>query len=263
MQRPRGDFWFYYPSRQSYGHPSDFKLDYESVFFHNGIARLHGWFLNSAGRAKGTVLHCHGNAGNITGHFQFVAWMPAYGWNVFCFDYQGYGRSEGRPTRPGTIADTNAAIDYLRSRPDVDRSRLVVFGQSLGAAVGLVAASARDDLRGVAAEGAFSSYRSAVQFVCRRGLLLRGAAPFISRVFSAPGLDPIDHVARIAPTPTFFICGTADRICDHRQTIELHRAAGPPKSLWLIEGGRHTEALVSTNGEGPRRLDRFLTECVE
>jgi fermentation-respiration switch protein FrsA (DUF1100 family) len=272
MDRLRGDAWFYHPSRQVYAHPADFDLGYESVFFggQGGPAspneegpRLHGWFFPAVAKAKGTVIHCHGNAGNITGHFQFVAWMPAYGWNVFCFDYRGFGRSDGRPSRPGTVADARGAIDYVRSRDDVDGSRLVLFGQSLGGAIGIVAAaSAERRIRGVAVEGTFGDYGREAGFVCRQSLMLWAAAPLVSRVLIAPGFDPIDHVAKIAPTPMFFITGTADRTCEPRQTLDLHAAAGEPKSLWVIEGGAHTSALTETDGEGPRRLDAFFTDCV-
>ncbi len=271
MDRLRGDRWFYHPSRKVYGHPAEFDLTYESVFFDGEAgrpsadgqgARLHGWFFPAETTAKGTVIHCHGNAGNITGHFQFVAWMPSYGWNVLCFDYQGYGRSRGRPSRPGTITDACAAIDYARSRDDVDDSRLVLFGQSLGGAIGITAAAGRDDLRGVAVEGAFSDYRREARFVCRQSLILWGLAPLVGGVLVEPGYEPIDRVSAIAPTPTFFITGTDDRICDPAQTLALHAAAGEPKSLWVIEGGRHTSALTETECEGPRRLDAFFTDCV-
>ncbi len=262
MPRLTGDRWFYYPSRREYGHPEDFGLRPESVFFESEGHGLHGWFFPAATPPKGTVIHCHGNAGNITGHFEYVVWLPARGWNVLCFDYRGFGRSEGRPSRPGTVADAHAAIDYTRSRSDVDVSRIVLFGQSLGGAIGIVVAAQRDDLRGVAVEGAFSAYRREAHFICRRSWLLWGVAPLVSRLLIAPGYDPIDHVAETAPTPTFFITGTADRICDYRQTLDLHEAAGDPKSLWVIEDGSHTGALNETDGEGPDRLDEFFTRCV-
>lgn len=262
MQRRAADVFFYHPSRDVYALPSEFGLSYKSVFFESDGHRLHGWFLPARGTPRGTVVHCHGNAGNITGHFPYVAWMPAFGWNVLCFDYRGFGRSGGRTTRGGTVADCHAAIDYIRSRGDVDASRVALFGQSLGGAVAIVAAADRDDLVGVAVEGSFASYRREADFVCKQSWLLWGAAPLVSHLLVSPGYDAIDHVARIAPTPTFFIAGTADAICDYRQTIDLHAAAGEPKALWLIEDGRHTAALTETDGEGQNRLHAFFSSCL-
>jgi alpha-beta hydrolase superfamily lysophospholipase len=122
---------FYYPTSKHYDHPLDYDLAFEDVFFPSseGVT-LHGWFFPVTD-AVGTVLHAHGNAGNISGHFPFVGWLPARGWNVLCFDYRGYGRSTGRITRPGMVDDVRAAASYVHGRADVASNRVVLFGQSI------------------------------------------------------------------------------------------------------------------------------------
>ncbi|MBI4579121.1 MAG: alpha/beta fold hydrolase, partial [Planctomycetes bacterium] len=152
-------------------------------------------------RAHGTVLHLHGNAGNMTGHFQHVAWLPAAGWNVLCFDYRGYGESPGRTTRSGTVADAHAALDYLVARPDVDRRRIVAFGQSLGGAIGIVLVAQRPEIRGLATDGAFESYRRIAAWHVRHSPLLLPIAWWVPRLLIGNAYDPIDHVGRIAPRP--------------------------------------------------------------
>lgn len=263
MVRPTGDFWFYHPNDHIYASPSDVGVEHESVWFESEGFRLHAWFFPARIEPLGTIVHAHGNAGNITGHFQYVAMMPSLGWNVLCFDYRGYGRSQGRPARAGTIADTHAAIDCAHSRADVDGSRVVLFGQSLGGSIAAVVAAGRDDLAGVAIEGAFAGYRRVARYVCRRAWLLRGVASLLSRLLVADGFDPLDSVARIAPTPTFFIGGTADQTCDPQDTQLLFDAAGEPRSLWMIEDGTHCGAMTETDGEGCARLHEFFRSCVE
>src|SRR5438128_400135 len=71
---------------------------------------LYGWFLPAKGSPLGTILHLHGNAENISTHFAGVAWMPARGFNVFVFDYRGYGASEGQPDLEGAQKDIDAAM---------------------------------------------------------------------------------------------------------------------------------------------------------
>eukprot|EP01018_Ginkgo_biloba_P005367 Gb_14814 [translate_table: standard] len=56
--------------------------------------------------------------------------------NVFMLSYRGYGASDGYPSQHGIINDAQAALDYLLQRTDIDTSRIVVFGRSLGGAVG-------------------------------------------------------------------------------------------------------------------------------
>ena len=85
-----------------------------------------------ARQAKGTVVHFHGNAQNMSSHWQFVGWLARRGYNVFVFDYRGYGDSAGHAELQGVYADSHSALDYVRSRADVDPTRLLVLGQSLG-----------------------------------------------------------------------------------------------------------------------------------
>lgn len=234
---------FYHPDRRDRGSPADEGVAYEDVFFAGADGlRLHGWFMPAGpAPARGTVLHIHGNAANITGHYAFVHWLPASGYNVLTFDYRGFGRSEGRPTRRGTVHDAHAALDYLRGRGDVDPDRIVVFGQSIGGGVAAVlAAERRDQIRAVALDSVFTSHRDIVRFHVHRNLLLTALAWWLPRLV-ANGLDAIDHVAEIAPLPIFFIHGRSDRITPWTGSQRLCDTAGRPKDIWLIDGMDHTE----------------------
>ncbi len=54
------------------------------------------------------------------------------GYNVFIFDYQGYGKSEGTPSDVALFSDGRASLNYLKSRVDIDTSKIVFYGWSLG-----------------------------------------------------------------------------------------------------------------------------------
>ncbi|MFQ6047831.1 MAG: alpha/beta hydrolase, partial [Phycisphaerae bacterium] len=214
------------------------------------------------GRARGTVVHCHGNAGNVSGHFEHVHWLPHEGWNLLCFDYRGYGRSDGRPRRRGTIDDAHAAIDYVRSRDDVDADRVVLFGQSIGGAIAIVAAAERDDVCGLATEGAFTTYREAARCALRQQWWTWGMSWIASRLLISKGSDPIDHVGRICPRPILIIQGTEDEIIDWRMGQQLYDAAGQPKQLWIVRGAGHTDVLELMLEVARARLLDFFEWCV-
>src|SRR5258706_90463 len=127
---------FFQPHHFQVLSPERFGLEYEDVTFtsSDGV-ELHGWFLPAEGPALGTVLQLHGNAENISTHFTSVAWMPAEGFNVFAIDYRGYGASEGVATLEGVQLDIDAAMRTLLARGDVDKNRIVIYGQSLGGAL--------------------------------------------------------------------------------------------------------------------------------
>lgn len=258
------DRLFYHPTRTVYASPTQYGLHAEPVAFETrDHLRLDAWFVASRRpEAAGTVVHFHGNAGNVTGHLSHVAWLPEAGWNLLCFDYRGYGRSEGEPSRAGLIADGHAAIDYLRTRSDVDPNRLVVFGQSLGGAVAIVVVAERKDVAGVAVEGAFSDYRHIAAWHMRRNPLLFLFAGLVPRLMMSDGYDPIDFVAKISPRPIFIMHGREDEIVAPQMAKELYEAAGEPKALWLIDDAGHYCALDERADEARPRLLEFFNLCI-
>jgi pimeloyl-ACP methyl ester carboxylesterase len=153
--------FFFYPDSTRYTTPEQFGLKAEDVTLTAADgAHLHAWFLPASGAAKATVLHLHGNAANVSNHLPLVAWLPARGYHVLMLDYRGFGRSQGRPSLDGIVDDALAALAYLRTRSDVDPTRLVVFGQSIGGATAL-RMLARDaaGVRLAIIDSSFPSYR--------------------------------------------------------------------------------------------------------
>lgn len=54
------------------------------------------------------------------------------GANIFLLEYRGFGLSEGKPSEKGFYADARAALDYLKSRNDLNNEEIILFGRSLG-----------------------------------------------------------------------------------------------------------------------------------
>ena len=65
-------------------------------------------------------------------HVKLDLWLVDAGYNVFIFDYRGYGRSEGSPDVKGINLDAEAALETLLART---AGKVIVFGKSLGGAV--------------------------------------------------------------------------------------------------------------------------------
>ena len=103
---------------------------------------LRGWFVPSSSSPPAyTVLVLNGNADNRTYRAPLATLLQGQGLQVLLFDYRGYGDNEGKPTEAGLRADAQTARRYLVERGDVDASRLICFGESLGTvlAIGLAA----------------------------------------------------------------------------------------------------------------------------
>ena len=235
---------FYFPDRIKYGSPDQAGLAFEPVFFDSADGtRLSGWFLpalnvSSPLEAKGTVIHMHGNAQNMTAQWQYVQWVPAYGYNVFVFDYRGYGQSRGEPAPKGVFEDAVAALDYLRSRTGIDPSRLFVYGQSLGGMIAIAAVGASPaGVRAVLAEAPFHSY---TQLADDRA---PGEGAIVDESWSAT-----TYVARLAPVPLLLIHGTSDKVVPYSHSEMLLAEANEPKRLVTIEGGDHLDIMTERYG---------------
>ncbi|XP_041996356.1 alpha/beta hydrolase domain-containing protein WAV2-like [Salvia splendens] len=121
--------------------PARLRLLYEDVWLtsSDGV-RLHAWFIKLSSDCKGpTILFFQENAGNIAHRLEMVRIMlQQLQCNVFMLSYRGYGASDGFPSQQGITKDAQAALNHLVERVDIDTSRIVVFGRSLGGAVGTV-----------------------------------------------------------------------------------------------------------------------------
>ena len=127
--------YIYYPEPVLLADPGSIGLYFESVSFETmDRVKLCGWFVPSES-ARGVILFCHGNAGNISHRLESIQIFHRLGLDVFIFDYRGYGRSEGKPTEHGTYKDAEAAWRYLVEERQVHPKEIVVFGRSLGGAV--------------------------------------------------------------------------------------------------------------------------------
>lgn len=140
----------------------DFGFTIESIIFKSKNGNnLNGWFLKPKDKKPTiTLLHLHGNAGFLLSQYQTISPLLKNGFQVFIFDYSGFGFSEGEATRKNVLIDALSALDYIKDRQDVKETRLVIYGQSLGGHLAAVVGTQRQsDIDGLVIEGAFSSHK--------------------------------------------------------------------------------------------------------
>jgi len=247
---------FFQPHRIQVLTPDMLGLAYQEVRFktRDGL-ELVGWFLPAEGAALGTILQLHGNAENISTHFTSLAWLPARGFNVFTFDYRGYGGSEGEASLEGAQTDIDAAMGTLLARKDIDPSRIVMYGQSLGGALGAyyVAHSAkRSQLRALILESVFSDYIDIAQEKFTDHWL---TWPFqwIPLLGVDDRFSPLPAMPDISPLPLLVLHGDQDRVVPMRHGQRLYDAAREPKQLWIVPSAGHIQTMVD-----PAQRDRLV-----
>jgi|GEM_PF-665758 len=87
--------------------------------------------VDSASGNHFTVIYNHGRGENINRYWGRVELLWEAGFNVFIYDYEGYGKSEGTPSGAACYADAEAALSYVRARGIAD-STIVLYAWSLG-----------------------------------------------------------------------------------------------------------------------------------
>jgi len=215
------------------------------------------WFPSAKPSAKGVVIQFHGNGANMTSHFLYVYWLALEGYDVFTFDYRGYGGSGGMKSVPGSVADGAAALAYARQKaPGLP---MVVIGQSLGGALALASLD-RDGGKGVRAmvlDSTFSSYRR----VARLKLAPHWqtwALQWLPYVLISDRYAPAKLILRRPSVPLLQLHATGDPIVPYAEGRRLYGLAPGPKEFWDVPGNGHTEAFGIQGAEFRPRLLKWL-----
>lgn len=239
---------FFQPDRALRYLPDRAEGAWEDVAFasDDGTRLLGLWFRARKTPAKGVIVQFHGNAENMTSHYLFVYWLAAEGYDVFTFDYRGYGGSAGRRSLDGAIQDGAAALRLARGRAGAAKDKLVVVGQSLGGAVALASldADGGEGVRAVILDSTFASYRATARAALGRAWLTWPLQYPLSALVS-DRRAPERLIARRKPVPLLVIHAAQDPVVPYGQGRRLFDLAPEPKEFWKLESSGHTEAFYA------------------
>lgn len=239
----------FYPVRSIAATPSDIGLPFEDVFIRTqDNVIINAWLVKSS-PPRGTLIFCHGNAGNIGDRLEKILLFHQMGFNVLIMDYRGYGKSEGRPSEAGIYKDAVAAYDYLLTRQDIDRSRIIGYGESLGGAV-VVDLGTKRNLAALLIDSSFTSAADMAKTIY----------PFIPSFLLATKLNSVVKV-RTVTAPKLFIHSRADEVVPFRLGERLYQAAAKPKEfIELPEGGGHNDLPPDAKEKMARGIIIFLRQ---
>jgi fermentation-respiration switch protein FrsA (DUF1100 family) len=225
------DSMIFIPSPYPEGNWHPVGLRFEDVHFSSADGTpLHGWYLPHE-KARGAVLFCHGNAGNITHREEILSRLhDVSGVTVFIFDYRGYGRSKGKPAEAGVLADARAARDWLARREGLAPDRPVLMGESIGGAVA-VDLAAETGARGLILESTFTSLPD----------VAASHLPWLPvRLLMRTRLDSLAKIKNYHG-PLLQSHGDGDTIVPYKFGRRLFEAANEPKEFITFPGGDHND----------------------
>lgn len=250
---------FFYPHKQLFPNPVAQQFSPEDVRFRSSDGvNLHGWFFRSIHPARGTVLVLHGNAQNLSTHVNGVLWMIREGYNVFIFDYRGYGLSEGEPSIQGVHRDAEAALATLLAMPDANKDKIVIFGQSIGAAIAVYTTTHtphKDRIAALVIDSAFSSYRLIAREKMN-AIWLTWPFQYPFSLFFNDDFSAIRFIRQVSPVPVLIINGKQDQVVPWQHGQQLFDAALEPKEFWKPEEVGHIRFLA--DDESREALSAYL-----
>lgn len=239
--------YVYFPIAGLAATPDDAGLVYEEVTLTTSDnVKIHGWYVPHP-EPRATLLFLHGNGGNISHRLEKLMRYHELGLAVFIIDYRGYGLSAGDITEQGTYLDAEAGWLYLNQDKKIPGETIIIYGESLGAAVATWLAD-RYPPGALVLESAFTSIAD----------MGRHYYPYLPvKLLTRIHYPTLDRLKGIR-CPVLVIHSPADEIVPYAQGLALYQAANDPKSFLEISGDHNGGFYISGNlyTDG---LDQFIT----
>jgi len=207
--------------------------------------RLHGWLQKPAGRSRFPLVIVFGSAVREVSPLLTRDKPPEWGWLMV--NYRGFGLSEGQPTESQVSADARLIFDHAAARADIDSSRIVVLGRSIGSAVATMLAAERP-VAGVILGTPFANLQEIAEL----------RYPALPSAFLVGGR--YDALAR-APAirqPALFLIAGEDQVTPPASGERLAKAWGGSTRVIRLAGASHYSA--ERRLEYWSAIDRFLDE---
>ena len=226
--------------------PVDLNLPYEEVeFYTEDGKKLSGWFIHSK-NSNAVIICLHGYPANKSDILPFVEFLyPEF--SLFLFDFRAHGESSGKITHFGLKEhlDVNAAIKWIRMNEKTKDVRIGVWGYSLGAAVGIIAADGNTEIKALVTDSAFANFPEMITYYYKNFGPLKYVFSFLSRVLGRFVLQsnfmlnsPENRIWSIK-CPVLIIHSQDDEFVPFEHAKRLFEKAPEPKEL-LITHGSHT-----------------------
>jgi hypothetical protein len=225
-----------------YQSPATFDIEFQDLKLTSGDHKIHAWYVPAAAN-KGTILFCHGNAGNLGHRLDTVKIWHKLGFNLMLFDYSGFGLSGGSPSEENCYRDVQACYDWLKDSHKM-AGQLILHGRSLGGGVASWAAT-QFSCDGLILESTFTS----IPDMGRHKFPILPIGMISTMDFSS--LSRIDQLK----CPLLVLHGPDDEVIPYFMGEKLAEAGGV--DLHKLDGG-HNSGFTRTKNY-PQILSEFIS----
>jgi len=213
---------------------------------------------------KPTIIICDGDAGNMSGSVWYAIQLIVRGFNVFTFDWRGFGQSEYWPIEQDYLSysefllDYDAAVEYVQKRKEVNPSKMGVFGFSTGAYLSFAISVKRNDISAFAGRALMTSFKDVLPILKK----IKPDKDLISPPNYPSDLEPINAAENIK-IPVFLIVGVKDDRTPIWMSEKIQSKIKSPCELWIVpnagHGGVNAPEFVSSD-EFINRISSFFKQ---
>jgi uncharacterized protein len=220
---------------------------------------LAGWYRPS--RNGAAVVVVHGGSSDRKGSANHASMLARHGYGVLLYDARGRGESDGSENNYGWdwSKDIAGALDFLKSREDVDPARIGAVGLSTGADALIDVAPDRPDIAALVTDGAAASSFEDGQRLHGGGIAAAQGWLMFTTVRVLSGDEPTrpleDRVGELT-APTLLI--SAGAAVERDFNVLYDEAADGPVEHWNLPDADHTRAIRQHRTEYERRVVSFL-----
>jgi fermentation-respiration switch protein FrsA (DUF1100 family) len=252
----------------------------------DGLA-LRGCYLKATtARRRGVILFGLEFGSTRWSCVPYCQFLREDGFDIFTFEFRGQGESDPQPgyeplqwVTDYEVRDMQAALAYLKARPDADPRGIGFFGISRGGGAGLLAAVAESWVRCFVTDGIFATHTTMVPYM-RKWIQIYSSRYWLQNILPSwyygiyatrmlrrlsqvrnchfPHLE--DALPRLAPRPLLMIHGGADTYIKPEMAEALFRRARQPKEFWMVPGAKHNLPLPVAGAEYRHRVRAFFRQ---
>lgn len=209
----------------SLNNPVDLGYDLESFDFDGSNGKLNGWHLIPRSNPIITIIHFHGNAGFLLSQLKAIDPLVEQGFEVYMFDYSGFGFSEGEAARENVRNDALLFVDYVNNQTANSNIKKVIYGQSLGGHLAAaIAYEVQDVIDGVVIEGGFSSHSD----------IAGNRVPVLGNIFIREMYSGKRGIKKLNKS-VLIVHSSEDKTIPIRQGKRLFKRANSPKEFYEID----------------------------
>lgn len=192
----------------------------------NGNSLNAWWLISDSINPKGTIVFFHGNSGSLFSQFQFILPFLKKEYNVFIFDYSGFGYSTGKAKQKDIIIDGTSIIKYV-SKEINETNDIIIYGQSYGGQLAIASylESKCINIKGIVIEGTFSSYKNIAKY----------NSGFFGKIFTKNAINA-NELVKSLNIPILVVHSEDDDIIPFSMGEEIYKNANIPKDFISING---------------------------